>query len=333
MAKEIRIMPEPTLSPKQNTTEGYYTKKAASALFNGYHPVVSLAFSRRDFFIEGPKYVEGMSISGVQQKLSLVLNKNNELEIVSIGGEYILKPSPESFPFASENEQCAMALSRLAGINTAASAIVKFSTGENAYITRRYDRMEGRKLHQEDLSQGFNIPSTEKYSKSYEEALLLVHEMSGGKLSVVRDLLNRIVFAYLIGNDDMHLKNISLMKTDNNRTIYYDSLTPNYDQLFAQSFENKLVIGFLVLDLLKDENDGIFTKMYEKYGFYTGSDFLLLGRRAGLPDPAINSIFNNYFSKEQEMLSMINRSFMPDDMKVRATSKIKDRLKAIKIIK
>jgi serine/threonine-protein kinase HipA len=311
---------------------GSYTKKAAKELFDEYSPIVSLPFSRRDFFIEGLKYVDGMSISGVQQKLSLIINKNNVFEIVSTGGEYILKPSPESFPFASENEQCAMALSRLAGINTAASALVEFSTGENAYLTRRYDRSEGRKLHQEDLSQGFNISSTEKYSRSYEAALLLVHKMSGEKLSVVRDLFNRIVFAYLIGNDDMHLKNISLIKKEGNRTIYYESLTPNYDQLFTSSFENKSKVGFLALDLFKDENDAVYTEMFEKYGFYTGSDFILLGKKAGLPEPAIKSIFTNYFSKENDMLDMIQRSFMPDDMKDRAMNMLKDRIKAIKII-
>lgn len=312
--------------------EGFYTKKAAKELFNGYNPITTLPFSRSDFFTEGPKYIDGMSIYGVQQKLSLIINKNNEFEIVTTGGEFILKPSPESFPFASENEQCAMAISRLVGINTAASAVVEFSTGEYTYITRRYDRLDGRKFHQEDLSQGFNISSKQKYSKSYEEALLLAHRMSGEKLSVVRDLYNRIVFAYLIGNDDMHLKNISLIKRGNNRSVYYDSLTPNYDQLFTSSFENKSNIGFLALDLLKEENDAVFTDMYEKYGFYTGSDFILLGKRAELPSQVIKSIFGNYFSKEQDMLDMIKRSFMPDDMKYRTMSMLKDRIKALKIV-
>ena len=106
-----------TLKP---VTTGVYTGKAARELFGNNKPISSLPFSRQDFFLKGPEYITGMSISGVQQKLSLKINADNEFEMVSIDGEFILKPSPESFPFAAENEQCAMALSRIAGIETGA---------------------------------------------------------------------------------------------------------------------------------------------------------------------------------------------------------------------
>lgn len=311
--------------------KGDYSNRAAEELFNGFKPIVSLPFSRKEFFTEGPRHIKGMSISGVQQKLSLIINDKNEFEIVSVGGTFILKPSPESFPFAAENEHCAMALSRLAGISTAWSALVVFSDGEEAYITKRYDRKNGLKLHQEDLAQGFNIPAASKYSKSYEESLALVHAMSGGKLSAVRDLFNRVVFAYLIGNDDMHLKNISMIKSVNNRSQYYDSLTPNYDQLFSSSFENSSAVGFLALDLLKEENEAVYTEMYQKYGFYTGSDFLTLAKRAGLPEAASISVLNNYFTLKNELIEMINRSFMPDGMKKKAVSILRDRVRALRI--
>jgi len=293
---------------------------------------MSLPFSRKEFFQAGPSYAAGMSISGIQQKLSLGFNKNNTLEIVTRDGEYILKPSPEAFPFAAENEQCAMELSRLAGINTAASGLISFSDVEKAYITKRYDRENGLKLQQEDLCQGFNVPSSEKYEKSYEEALELVHKMSGDKLSVVRDLFNRIVFAYIIGNDDMHLKNISLLKRSENKKLYYDELAPGYDQLFSSSFENSSNIGFLALDLLREENEGCFSEMYKQYGFYTGSDFYTLGNRVYLPDAAIYSVFKSYFKKEKEMLNMIQQSFMPEKMKAKAADILTDRIKALRII-
>ncbi|OQY35509.1 MAG: hypothetical protein B6241_00995 [Spirochaetaceae bacterium 4572_59] len=198
-------------------------------------------------------------------------------------------------------------------------------------MTRRYDRENGKKIHQEDLAQGFNITASDKYSKSYEEALRLVSKMSGGKLSVVRDLFNRIVFSYLIGNDDMHLKNISLIRKEDNRTFYYDGLTPNYDQLFASSFDISSVIGFLALDLLEEEKHAEYTECYQKYGFYTAYDFTLLGKRAGLPQAAVQSVFKHYFSIEKEMQTMIERSFMPDIMKKRAVVILLDRFKALKI--
>ena len=311
---------------------GTFSKKAIKDFFNKKDPIDKLTFSRSDFFKESSKFVEGMSISGVQQKLSLILNNDNVFEIVSTNGTYILKPSPESFPFAAENEQCAMAISRFIGIDTAYSANIQFSDGEEAFITKRYDRINGVKLHQEDLAQGFNLQSEDKYTKSYEEALALARLMSGGKLSVVKDLFNRIVFAYLIGNDDMHLKNMSLIKTSENITRYYDGLTPNYDQLFVHAFPNPSKLEVLALDLLKEENDGIFTKVYEKYGFYTGHDFYELGTRAGLRLPVIKKILNTYFQKETEIIEIIQNSFMPIEMKERAILLFQDRIKALKIL-
>lgn len=311
---------------------GSFSNKATKDFFENFNPIDKLNFSRKDFFTEGVKYAGGMSISGVQQKLSLIINDNNEFEIVTTGGKYILKPSPESFPFAAENEQCAMSISRVVGIETAYSANIQFSDGEEAYITKRYDRKNGNKLHQEDLAQAFNLQSDDKYRKSYEEALYLVREMSGGKLSVVKELFNRIVFSYIIGNDDMHLKNISLIKDLDNRSYAYDSLTPNYDQSLVHAFPNPPKIGFLALDLLKEEDEGIFSKMYYKYGCYTGYDFYLLGERVGLRKPVIKSVLENYFKKENEIIKIIDNSFMPVEMKRKAASLVKDRIKALKII-
>ncbi|MBN2617775.1 MAG: HipA domain-containing protein [Spirochaetales bacterium] len=311
---------------------GNFSKKAIKNFFEKYNPIDKLTFSRKEFFNKGLKYAQGMSISGVQEKLSLIINDNNEFEIVTTGGNYILKPSPESFPFAAENEQCAMAISRIVGIETAYSANIQFTDGEEAYISKRYDRKNGNKLHQEDLAQAFNLQSDDKYKKSYEEALHLVREMSGGKLSVVKDLFNRIVFSYLIGNDDMHLKNISLIKDMDNKTVNYDRLTPNYDQLLVHAFPNPPQIGFLALDLLKEEGEGIFSKMYDKYGYYTGSDFYLLGERVGLRAQVIKSILENYFKKVNEIINIVDNSFMPVEMKTKAKALIIDRIKALKII-
>jgi serine/threonine-protein kinase HipA len=309
---------------------GLFDKNAAKAFFGNSKPVESLGLSRSDFFSAGTVFSEGLSISGVQQKLSLEINENNEFEIVSTGGTYILKPSPESFPNAAENEQCAMCISRCVGIDTALSANLQFIDGEEAYITKRYDRLNGTKLHQEDLAQGFNLLSKDKYSKSYEEALLLVREMTGGKLSVVKDLFNRIVLAYIIGNNDMHLKNISLIKNADNNTRFYDGLTPNYDQLLVQALSDSPQGEFLALNFFKQEEEGVFSSSYEKYGFYTGSDFYILGKKTGLRPQVVKSILEHYFHKEGEILKIVKNSFMPEHMKNRAESIISERILALK---
>jgi serine/threonine-protein kinase HipA len=313
-------------------SSGSFSKKAQVDFFGKQNAIHTLPFSREVFLTQGVKYSQGMSISGVQKKLSLAINGSNEFEIVSTNGTYILKPSPESFPFAAENELCAMSISRLVGIETAFCANIPFSDGEQSFITKRYDRVLGNKLHQEDLAQAFDVPSEKKYSKSYEEALHLCRQMCGGKLSVVKDLFNRIVLAYIIGNDDMHLKNISLIKEVHNKTPFYDGLTPNYDQLLVHAFPNPPKLGFLALDLLKEEADGVFSDRYNQYGFYTGYDFCVLGERVGLRQPVIEGLFKNYFQKEVQIVQIIQNSFMPANMKEKAQSLVQARIQSLKIL-
>ena len=310
---------------------GYFSTQAIRDLFGGITPNSILPFSRSDFFTEGPQKSKGISISGVQQKLSLKLLSSGEFEIVSIGGEFIIKPSPESYPHAAENEHCSMVLSRTFGIETAQAGLVQFTDGEFVYITRRYDRDGDKKHHQEDLLQGFNLPSKDKYSKSYEEALELAYRMSGGKLSVVRDLFSRILFSYVIGNDDMHLKNMSLIRNYESKSHLYDSLTPNYDQLMTHAFENHSTLGVLAIDLLKQEIDGDFSDAYNKYGFYTASDFYILAEETGLRKTVVDKLFKKLFSLEDTFIEIVNRSFMPQDMKERSIALISDRIKAVKI--
>lgn len=288
-----------------------------------------LPFVRKEFFQKSPSHSKGMSISGLQQKLSLKINKNKELEISPIGGEYILKPSPETFPNASENEHCAMLTSQLLGIETALCGLVSFSDGELVYITKRFDRNGDIKIHQEDLVQGFGMRSEDKYAYSYEKAGKLINTMTNGKASVVFDFFQRVVHAYIIGNDDMHLKNISLQKFAQNTGLYYDRLTPNYDSLFTTAFEHASTSEFLALDLLEDEKNGIFSKAYEKYGFYSGHDFKILGAKLGLREKPVTTFINKVIKKESMLIDLIKRSSMPKAMKEKAGLTIVERIKAL----
>ncbi len=97
------------------------------------------------------------------------------------------------------------------------------------------------------------------------------------------------------------------------------------------SFDRSSIIGFLALDLLKEENEGVYTSQYQKYGFYTGFDYIELGTRAVLPLAAVQRVLNDYKVKEEVMVSLIERSFMPLSMKNKAASLLRDRIKAISI--
>jgi serine/threonine-protein kinase HipA len=284
-----------------------------------------LPFSRSQFAQEAPKYSKGMSISGVQQKLSLRI-VDNQFEMVAQGGDYILKPSPESYPFASENEHCAMLSAKLLKIETAPCALLSFSDGELVYVTKRFDRNQRERLHQEDLASGFGLYAEQKYEKSYEECGYKIKEMTN-KLSAVSDFIIRLIHTYTIGNDDMHLKNISLFREMNNRSLYYDRLTPLYDVLFVSAFPNAPKSSFFALDFFKDDE---FTPRFNELGFFSAIDFVELGRRLGINEKVVRNHLTQVLNKENELISLIEISYMPESMKQRACDQVYDRINALK---
>ena len=151
--------------------------------------------------------------------------------------------------------------------------------------------------------------------------------MTDGRQAAVLDYVKRVMHAYLIGNDDLHLKNTSLQKDPGNTSRFYDRLTPNYDCLFAGSFENRDVNGFLALDLLVDG----FSEEYERYGFYTGHDFLELARRLGIPEKPIRSFIQGIEKKMPALSELVDHSYMPEPMKRTAETTVTDRLRALQI--
>lgn len=312
-----------------------YRDAEFKALFGSTKVSPCLPFTRSEFFQSGRQNSQGMSISGVQQKLSLKENEKHELVATAEGGKYILKPSPEAYPNAAENEHAAMQVSRLMGIETALCGLVTFDGGEQAYITKRFDRLKDKnKLHQEDLMQCFDLPSEDKYNKTYEEAGKLINAVTNGKQAVVLDFVRRVILAYVTGNDDLHLKNFSVQRLADNTSRFYDKLTPNYDCLFCEAFRvGSSGLGLLALGLLHDQEDGDehFTNMYNYYGYYTGYDFLELGRRLGLQEKPIRTFIGKLQSNQKKIADLINHSYMPDAMKARAINLVESRIQAMQV--
>ncbi|MBL4796895.1 MAG: HipA domain-containing protein [Oleispira sp.] len=316
------------------TSKPGYNNSELKNLFGSTKIKPDLLFSRSEFFQQTKTKVQGMSISGVQQKLSLKVNNRHELEATTEGGEYILKPSPEAYPFAAENEHVAMLIHRVVGIETALCGLVDFKGGEKAYITKRFDKLpDGSKQHQEDLLQCFDLPSKDKYSKTYEEAGILLNEVTSGKQAVTLEFVRRVIMAYVIGNDDMHLKNISVQKMPNNKAIYYDKLTPSYDNLIVEALSStqKSKIGFLALGLLHDKEDGDeeFSASYDYFGYYTGVDFIELAKRLGLKEKPVRKFITKLATDVKKIIDLVNQSFMPTEMKSIAKEVIESRIKAL----
>lgn len=319
------------LTGKQNKPA--YHNAEFKALFGSMKVNPCLPFTRSEFFRNSKQNIQGMSISGVQQKLSLKQNDEHELVATTEGGEYILKPSPETYPNAAENEHAAMQVSRLMGIDTAQCGLVTFEGGELVYITKRFDRQpDGSKLNQEDLLQCADLPSENKYDLTYEEAGKLIDTVTHGKQAIVLDFVRRVILAYITGNDDLHLKNFSVQRLPDNTSHYYDKLTPNYDCLFCDAFKGgEKGIGFLALGLLHDTEDGdeYFTDRYKHYGYYTGYDFLELGRRLGLQEKPIRTFIAKLKTNKNKITDLISHSYMPEVMKDRATRLVESRIKVM----
>jgi serine/threonine-protein kinase HipA len=325
-----------TLQPLAPGEVGFgYRNAGLKHVFGTTDICLPLGFDRREFFTRSAANAKGLSISGVQQKLSLRLDtKTRRLVQTAQGGGYILKPSPEGYPNAAENEHAAMLASKVMGIDTAACSLVRFADGELAYLTRRFDRLvDGGKVHQEDLLQISGHSPSDKYGMSYEEAGEFVHRATKGKLAVIRDLFRRVMLSYVIGNNDLHFKNLSLQRLHDTPEGYFDQLTPTYDVLFVQAFSGSKEGQFLACDLLTDQSgEGeVFVPESQAYGFFTGHDFLELGRRYGLPAKVIKKAIIEQIRKKNALLAVIDKSFMPEPMKHEASILVTQRCGALEI--
>ena len=171
-----------------------------------------------------------LALTGVQRKLSLSFVGNNadrRLTIVgALGGSHILKPPTPDYPGMPELEHWTMVLARASGLRTAEGGLIPLSSGEPAYITRRFDREGGRRVHVEDLCQLSGLATEHKYRSSMEKVGSLVRTLATASGDDALRLLEVTVFSFLVGNSDMHLKNWTLVR-DAGRVM----LSPAYDLL------------------------------------------------------------------------------------------------------
>ncbi|MGM0556820.1 MAG: HipA domain-containing protein [Myxococcota bacterium] len=277
-----------------------------------------LAFDRGDVMEIRAKSVTEMSISGVQEKISLRL-KRGELEPVTEGGEYILKPVPgQQLPrFLSEvpaNESLTMQIAeQVYGIDTAANALIRLSDDELAYITRRFDRTrDGRRVAQEDFCQLMErTPEIDgrnyKYDASYEELGAALERYVAAYPVQIEKLFELIVFNYAVANGDAHLKNFSLQRQDEFGDYV---LTPAYDLVCT-----KLHLPEeprLALDLFAD---GEFSMGEKTHGFVTGGDFLELANRFGMVQGRAERVVERMTANHDEARDLVSRSFLSDEAK------------------
>jgi len=170
-------------------------------------------FNLSEVSLEAQELTGKLSISGVQPKLSVKLNrKKNMLVPVAKGGEYILKPQTSAYPNIPENEQCCMDIAETLGISVPDHCLLPLKDKSLAYVVKRYDRNRGQKYHQEDFQQ--ILEKDDKYVGSVEEIFRKLKVVSAVPGLDVQLLYELVVLNFLLGNGDAHFKNYSLITYD-----------------------------------------------------------------------------------------------------------------------
>lgn len=314
-------------------TSKTYCPKCSKELFDG-RKISALSFDKQEFYQKRKEYAKRISISGVQDKLSLTFDADDTLITTDIEGHYILKPAPSNEQIEKSHDICAnehlsMQISKqIFKIPTASSALIPFSTGELAYITRRFDyNKDGQKLDQEDFAAVLEHTSDKqgrnyKYESSYEACAKAIQMYVPASMPALEDFYKRVVVNYLIGNADAHLKNFSLYRAEGRKDRI---LTPNYDLLYTR-YHIPNEEGYMGLDLFEDEI-GNPTKAFEAMGYYTLEDFELFADKLGIKEKRLEKIFELVLSSTPKVMEMIEHSFLSDEGKEAYMRNYQERLK------
>jgi serine/threonine-protein kinase HipA len=284
--------------------------------------VKPLKFNKADFYTFKTENTQRMSISGVQDKISLKFSDSNILEPTEKEGQYILKPIPrinsatelEDIPM---NEHVSMQISKqIFKLDTAENGLIEFSDGELAYVTKRFDYEKDKdhklkKVEQEDFASILNYTSQThdegyKYEGSYEGIANAIKKYVAAYSPALEEFYKRLLLNYLIGNGDAHLKNFSLMRMLS-RDDYI--LTPNYDVLYTgYHINNDSLTG---LDLFENYE----TQAFGAQGQYTLEDFEEFGLLIRIPQKRLVKIFKEIIENEPKVYEMVSNSYMSDKAK------------------
>ncbi len=268
-----------------------------------------------ELFIRNRKRI---SISGVQEKLSMRLEKNLlRLTVEGEQGTYILKPIPRDLKKVDQvpaNEHLTMQIARqVYGIPTAGNALIFFRDGTPAYITRRFDvKKDGGKWGKEDFATlagktAENAGANFKYAYSYEEMSQLIRKYVPAWRVEIEKYFSLVVFNYLFSNGDAHLKNFSLLESVRGDYL----LSPAYDlintKLHVDDTDFALDKGLFADDFRSED--------YQKTGHPSKADFVEFGRRVGVTESRINKLITPFLERNSSVETLVTRSFLSEPNK------------------
>ncbi len=264
---------------------------------------------------------KGFTVPGVQKKLSLHLVSDSNkprLTLVNYPTGYILKPQVAEFEALPESEQLIMSMADMAGISTVPHALIKGNTGL-AYITRRIDRKVNKDniemLAMEDFCQLDLRLTEDKYRGSYERCAKII-AMHSSRIGIdMAEFFIRLVFSFIVGNSDMHLKNFSLIETAEGSGEYV--LSPAYDLLPVNAN-------------MPADKEQFALPMNGKKTNIRKKDFLVFADECGITRTTAEKLIENLVTLAPKWLAMCENSLLPTELKSRLIVIITERTTVLK---
>jgi len=241
--------------------------------------------------------VRSIAITGVQPKLSLDLEKHrnqiSRLTIVGLYGNYILKPPSKEYRELPQNEDLTMHLANIVKIKVAQHCLIRLHSGELAYITKRFDRSKKSKIAVEDFCQLSENLTEHKYRGSIEKVAKITNKYTTNKGLEILRLFELVLFCYLTGNADMHLKNFALLEN----TFGEYELAPAFDLLST------------ALVLPDDKEESALT-INGKKSRITKGDFDTLASSMDINEKVLFRIYNKFNSVLPTWIEFIKQSYL-----------------------
>lgn len=286
------------LKPLEND-EILYHPKCLADFWQNDTPVFKLDYSILELEKLAKENIsQRITVPGVQPKLSLGFTdqeENKRLTIVgALDGKYILKPPYSQYPQMPELEALSMLMAQACGIATVPFLLIPLKGGELAYLTRRIDRdQEKNKYAMEDACQFTERLTEHKYRGSYEQIARAIIKYNGNRLMDVVHFYEQVIVSYLIGNNDMHLKNFSLISAETNSY----QLAPAYDMLAVKL-------------LMPEDDEDLALTLNGKKRKLKRKDFNEAMLNAGIPKKAIENLWRRITKGMQGWPDLIENSFL-----------------------
>ena len=284
--------------------------------FFGTKDVPSLEYKHEDLDRLAEQVIRAQtSLTGVQPKLSLNLSKHEDssrLTIVGLWGDYIFKPQTERYPQLPENEDLTMHLAEAAKISVVPHSLIRLADGELGYITKRIDRTKyGEKIDMEDMCQLTLHPTEYKYKGSHEQIAKTIMQYSSTPKLDLTNYMQLLLFCFVTGNNDMHLKNFSLYRPADGY-----QLTPAYDLL------NVAIAN-------PNDHEELALSIAGRKKNLRLNDFLSAAKIMGLEETVVLRLISSLQKSLPKWQNLIRQSFLSEELKVAYENLIVSRLERL----